>query len=84
MPTATIAGSTTVCQNASSPINYFYRSQCTPNYTFSYSLNAGAPQTITTTGGTTRTINVPTTTPGTYTYSLISVAAGCSQSQTEL
>ncbi|MEZ4891009.1 MAG: gliding motility-associated C-terminal domain-containing protein [Crocinitomicaceae bacterium] len=85
MPTATIAGTTTVCQGSPAVNVTFTGANATPNYQFTYTLNGGATQTITTTGGNTATISIPTATPGTYTYALQNVAqvtTGCSQPQT--
>ena len=47
-PSATIAGTTTVCQNAASPLINFTGSAGTAPYTFTYRINGGANQTITT------------------------------------
>lgn len=73
-PTATIAGNATVCQNATSPVITFTGSGGTAPYTFTYKINGGANQTITTTGtNSSITVSVPTGTAGTFTYSLVSV-----------
>ncbi|MES2222198.1 MAG: hypothetical protein V4587_14685, partial [Acidobacteriota bacterium] len=45
----------------------------TAPYTFSYKINGGAVQTVSTTSGNSVIISVPTVTPGTFTYSLVSV-----------
>lgn len=73
LPTATIAGSTTVCQNSSSPLVTFTGSGATAPYKFTYKINGGASQTITTVSGNSISLNVPTSSAGTNTYSLISV-----------
>lgn len=81
-PTATISGNTSVCQNnAGSPSVALIGSLGTAPYTFVYNINGGANQTITTTYGNGIGIPVPTNTPGTFTYNLVSVtsATGCSQ-----
>ena len=87
MPDATITGTTVVCQQDAQPQITFTGTNSSGNYTFTYSLNGGANQTITTSGGAnTATINVPTTSPGTFTYELIHVsdpATGCGQSVNE-
>ena len=73
-PLATIAGTTTVCQNSSSPIITFTGSGGTAPYTFTYRINGGATQTITTTGtNSSITVSVPTGTAGTDTYALLRV-----------
>ncbi len=84
LPTATIAGTTTVCQNAAAPTITFTGANGTAPYTFTYNINGGANQTIGSGAGTTATITVPTATTGTFTYNLVSVtsAMGCSQNQT--
>lgn len=86
MPDATIAGSTVVCQNDAQPVITFTGNNSHGNYTFAYSINGGTTQTITATGTTVATVNVPTNVATTYTYELISVtdpASGCSQNINE-
>ncbi len=84
LPTATISGTTTVCQNAPSPVITFTGANGTAPYTFTYSINGGANQTVSSGAGTTATVTVPTGTTGTFTYDLVSVSSanGCSQAQT--
>ncbi|MGV3609763.1 MAG: Ig-like domain-containing protein [Fluviicola sp.] len=84
LPTATIAGTTTVCQNAASPVITFTGANGTAPYTFTYTLNGGANQTVSSGAGSTATVSVPTATTGTFTYALVSVlsATTCSQTQT--
>jgi hypothetical protein len=78
LPTATISGSATVCQNSGSPVVTFAGANGTAPYTFTYRVNAGTDQTIVATGNT-ATLNVPTSTAGTFIYSLLNVNdAGCS------
>ncbi|WP_179352181.1 PKD domain-containing protein [Winogradskyella vidalii] len=74
-PTATISGTTTVCVDSSPlpQIIFTGASGATP-YTFTYTLNGGAPQTITTGGANSSiNLNVNTNTIGDFTYQLISV-----------
>ena len=73
LPSATIAGSTTICQNSSQPLVTFTGSNATAPYTFTYKINGGANQSVTTTAGNSVTVNVPTGTPGSFVYSLVSV-----------
>lgn len=73
LPSAAISGSTTVCQNASAPSITFTGSGATAPYKFAYKINGGTNQTVTTTSGNSVTVSVPTNTPGTYLYSLVSV-----------
>ena len=86
MPTATISGTTAVCQNATAPVVTFTGAGGTAPYTFTYTINGGANQTVTTTSGNSVTVTVPTTAAGTFTYALVSVqdASGttCSNAQT--
>ncbi len=84
LPAATISGTITVCQEDVAPVVTFEGTNGSSDYTFTYSLNGGASQTITTSGTNEAVITVPTTTSGTFTYVLQSVedvATGCSQSQ---
>jgi gliding motility-associated-like protein len=77
LPSANISGTTTVCENGAQPNITFTASNSTAPYTFTYSLNGGANQTITTAGtSSTVTLPVPTSTPGTYVYSISSVNVG--------
>ena len=80
LPTVTISGGTTVCQNASSPFVTFTNSNTT-EVIASYTVN-GSPATITVPAGSTATVGVNTSTSGTITYALTSVAfntvGGCS------
>ncbi len=85
LPTATIGGTTTVCLNATPPQITFTGASATPPYTFTYNINSGTNQTITTTTGNSVTLDVPTAATGTFVYQLVSVQDGsslaCSQSQ---
>lgn len=74
LPSATIAGTTEVCQNAPQPMITFTATDGTPPYTFTYHINSGPMQTVSTVGvGTTATVNAPTGVPGVFTYYLDSV-----------
>src|SRR5687767_4418739 len=83
LPTATISGTTPVCLNATAPNITFTGANNSSPYTFTYTINGGSPLTVTTTSGSSVTVSQPTSSAGTYTYSLVSVldATGCSQSQ---
>ena len=74
LPNASISGSTTICQNSTPPVITFNGSGGTAPYTFTYKLNNGANQTITTISGNSISINVSTSSAGTYTYSLVGVS----------
>ena len=86
LPTATIGGSTAVCLNTPSPNITFTGASGTAPYTFTYNINGGANQTVTTTAGNAVTVAAPTNAAGTFTYNLISVTDAsssiCSQAQT--
>ncbi|MDE3253418.1 MAG: hypothetical protein KGO92_11470, partial [Bacteroidota bacterium] len=73
IPTATISGSGSVCQSGTNPLITFTGSGATAPYTFTYQINGGANQTVTTTSGNRVTVSVPTNAAGTYTYRLVSV-----------
>ncbi|MBI5857382.1 MAG: PKD domain-containing protein [Sphingobacteriales bacterium] len=85
LPTAGIAGTIEVCVNAPSPNITFTGAAGTAPYTFTYTINGGPNQTVVSVGNT-ATVAVPTTTAGTFTYTLISVQDAsttfCSQLQT--
>lgn len=83
LPTASINGTTTVCQLALDPDITFTGSNGTSPYNFTYQINGGAYQFISTTSGNSVSIPASTLIPGTYTYSLISVsdANGCNNIQ---
>ncbi|MEM0543564.1 hypothetical protein WFZ85_13150, partial [Flavobacterium sp. j3] len=86
LPTASITGTTTVCQNAGNPSVVLTGANGTAPYTFTYAINNVVQPTITTTLGNSITLSVPTSVPGTFTYSLVSVQSSgtpsCSQNQT--
>lgn len=73
MQTGTLA----VCQNSAEPTVTFTGTSGTAPYTFTYTINGGAPQTAVTGAGANPqsvTVNVPTGTAGTYTYDVTNVA----------
>jgi gliding motility-associated-like protein len=84
LPTATITGTTSVCIGDPSPTITFTGANGTAPYTFTYTLNGGANQTVTSVG-TSATVSVPTGTAGTFSYDLVSVqdasSTNCSQVQ---
>ena len=87
LPTAILTGTTVLCQKEAAPNVTFTGGSSTPPYTFTYSINGGVNQTITTTSGNSIDIAVSTDTAGTFIYTLISVtdasAVACSQPQTD-
>ncbi|WNM18785.1 GEVED domain-containing protein [Flavobacterium capsici] len=84
LPTATIAGTTQVCQNDTAPLVTFTGANGTAPYTFTYKLNNGSNQTVVSTGNS-ATVAAPTGVAGTFAYTLVSVqdssSSTCSQAQ---
>lgn len=83
-PNASISGTTTVCRNESPQpeITFTGAAGSTP-YTFAYTINGGAEQTISTSGSDTSvSINVNTNTIGSYVYELMSVTDGSNTTAT--
>lgn len=73
IPTATISGSTTVCQDGSSPSITFNNPQTLP-VIVTYNVNGGSNQTQSVPASSSSTVLVPTGTAGTFNYNLVSVA----------
>ena len=71
--TATISGSVSVCQNDPNPTVTFTGSGGTAPYTFTYQINGGGNLTCTTVSGSSVNVSAPTTTVGTFVYSLVDV-----------
>ncbi len=71
--TATIQGTYSVCKDSTATRILFTGSNGTAPYTFSYTINDGAEQTITTITGDTVSIGVSTIEPEIFTYNLKSV-----------
>jgi len=84
--TATISGTTAVCQNAVLPYITFTGSGGTAPFTFTYTVNGGSPQTVTTTSGNSAAVSQTTIAPGSFVYSLVNVKdvgnSACSNVQT--
>ena len=84
LPTATISGTTRLCQGATAPDITFTGANGTAPYTFTYKINAGGDQTVISTGNT-ATVSQTTTAAGTFIYTLVSVqdasSTTCSQLQ---
>jgi hypothetical protein len=83
LPTATVSGTTAVCQGSAAPGITFTGTAGTAPFTFSYNINGGLTQTVTTTVGNSVTIPAPTGVTGAFVYNLLSVsdANTCTQSQ---
>lgn len=71
-PTATISGTTSLCLNSTSPQVTFTNPQSS-NVIVTYTLNSGADQTINISANSSAQISVPTSTAGTFTYTLKNV-----------
>lgn len=84
LPNATISGTATVCQNATSPMITFTGSGGTAPYTFIYTINGVAQSPISTTSGNSITTAAATSIVGNFIYNLVSVTdnTGASQNQT--
>ena len=84
-PIASITGTTYVCQNGAQPPVTFTGNNGTAPYTFTYRINSGAVQVVTTSSGNSVNINAPTGSIGVFHYILLSVsgASGCSGSVTD-
>ncbi len=86
LPTASVTGTTAVCINSPSPNVTFTGAVGTAPYTFTYNINGGPNQFITTTVGSSVTIAAPTGVAGTFVYNLLSVQDAtttlCNQAQT--
>lgn len=78
LPTASITGTTKVCQGATSPLISFHADSGIPPYTYRYSIN-GVPYSLTSYGDTSITAN--TNTVGIFAYQLVQIedSLGCSQ-----
>ena len=72
-PTATISGTTEVCLDAAQPDIIFTGITGTAPFTFTYNINGGDNQTVTTISGNSVTVSAPTNLAGIYIYSLVSV-----------
>ncbi len=84
LPTAIVSGTTIVCQNSTAPLITYTGGGASAPYTFSYKINNGATQTVTSVGNI-ATVAAPTNVVGTFTYTLVSVVDGstttCFQNQ---
>jgi gliding motility-associated-like protein len=84
LPTASIAGTISVCQNDASPTVTFSGASGTAPYTINYSLNGIAQTPVI--ANTDFSITPPTDTPGTFIYSLVNIQDAsntqCFQNQT--
>jgi hypothetical protein len=85
LPTASISGTTQVCQNAPFPQITFTGGNGTAPYTFTYKINGGPDLTVTTSSGNSVSLAQTTAVASTFNYTLVSVkdasSTQCSQSQ---
>jgi len=72
-PTATISGTTTVCQDAASPLIRFTNPQNLP-VTVIYNINGSGSHSLNIPASSSLTVSAPTDVSGTFVYSLVSVA----------
>ena len=85
IPDAKISGSTAVCKNNTAPGVLFTGSLGIGEYTFTYELNTALQPLITSSNGSSFTVNAPTNTVGDFKYNLKSVinnSTGCSKTIT--
>ncbi|MBG6111013.1 gliding motility-associated-like protein [Flavobacterium sp. CG_9.10] len=84
-PTATISGNTSVCLNSAAQITFTGANGISP-YIFTYNVNGGTHQTITTTSGNSALLTLPNSSVGTFIYNLVSISdsspTNCSKVQT--
>jgi hypothetical protein len=85
-PAASISGNTNVCIGSASPAITFSGSNGTSPYIFTYNINGGGSQQVSTAAGNSSvSVAVPTGTAGPFAYNLVSVqessSFGCSQPQ---
>ena len=82
-PSATVSGAGSFCLNSTAPQVTFTGGLGTAPYTFTYNINGGANQTVSSTTGNTATVNAPTGTVGLFNYNLVAVKeggpSGCAQ-----
>ncbi|MFC1224215.1 lamin tail domain-containing protein [Pedobacter sp. BG31] len=82
--TATVTGTAAVCLNGTRQTITFTGANGTAPYTFTYNINGGASQTVSTTAASASvTVSAPTNIAGAFTYNLVNVKdANCGQPQT--
>ena len=84
-PSATVSGSGSFCLNSTAPLVTFTGGLGTAPYTFTYNINGGPSQTVSSTTGNTATVTAPTGTVGLFNFNLVSVKEGgptaCAQNQ---
>ncbi|MCO5259412.1 MAG: gliding motility-associated C-terminal domain-containing protein [Crocinitomicaceae bacterium] len=87
MPNASSIGTTTVCQGAGDQTITFTGQNSSANYTFSYTVNGGTSQTVTSSSSSSATVIQSSAVPGTYIYQLTNVSdptTGCNQTLNEV
>jgi gliding motility-associated-like protein len=86
LPSASISGSTSLCENAPTSELVFSAIGGTAPYTFVYTINGGSDLSVSTSSGSSLILKVSTATSGIFVYRLISVqdasTTSCAQAQT--
>ncbi len=84
LPTATLSGNVSQCENVSSPIVTFTGANGTTPYTFTYTKSGVGGNTLSTTSGNSTTITIPSTPSSNNTFSINSISDnnGCTQAVT--
>lgn len=82
-PTGTITGATSVCRDAPEPTLTFTGASSNAPYVFTYNVNGGPNQTVTSVGNV-ATITAPTSVSGPFNYTLISVLESSPQACSQL
>ncbi|MEI6061655.1 MAG: PKD-like domain-containing protein, partial [Bacteroidota bacterium] len=75
LPTAIASGPTSLCQYAPYSVVTFTGSGGTEPYTFTYNINGGASQNVSTISGQSVNVVIPTSIAGTFSYNLVSVTS---------
>ena len=83
LPTGTITGAIAVCRDAPEPIVTFTGASSNAPYVFTYNINGGANQTVTSIGNV-ATVTAPTNVSGSFSYTLISVLESSPQACSQL
>ncbi len=73
LPTASISGTAAICRGGTPPNITFTGALGTAPYTFTYTINSGVNQTVTTVIGSSINVPAPTSAAGVFIYDLVSV-----------
>ncbi|MEW5677540.1 hypothetical protein ABGT15_14615, partial [Flavobacterium enshiense] len=72
---ADVTGTTAICENTGTTLITFTATNGTPPYTFTYNINGGSAQTVTTSAGNSVSVTAPDSSVGTFTYNLTAVSS---------